>query len=194
VAREVRALIRRLSAANPLWGAPRLAGELAKIGIAVPKSTVEKYRVRRRGPASPTWMTFLRTHAADLISTDFFVVPTVNFQVLFVFLVHAHIGAGSCTSMSPPTPPHSGPGSKLLRLSPTSARHAIYSATAITSTAKTFNAEFVAWRWSRFSPRRVAAAIAVHHTCTSLAAAGQVRSERATRSDSQDSCPSVRIF
>jgi len=60
----VRVLIRRLSAANPLWGAPRIVGELRKIGIDVTKATVEKYMVRRRGPASPTWMTFLRTHAA----------------------------------------------------------------------------------------------------------------------------------
>ena len=86
----MRVLIRRLSAANPLWGSPKIVGELAKIGITATKSTVEKYMVRRRGPASPTWMTFLRTHAAEMISCDFFVVPTVKHQVLFVFLILAH--------------------------------------------------------------------------------------------------------
>jgi len=90
VAREVRVLIRRLSAANPLWGAPRIVGELRKIGIDVTKATVEKYMVRRRGPAYPTWMIFLRTHAAEMISCDFFIVPTVKHQVLFVFLILAH--------------------------------------------------------------------------------------------------------
>ena len=62
VAKEVRVLIRRLSAASPLWGAPRIVHELAKMGISVTKATVEKYMVRRRGTASPTWMTPLRTH------------------------------------------------------------------------------------------------------------------------------------
>jgi transposase InsO family protein len=90
VAREVRALIRRLSAANPLWGAPRILGELHKIGIDVAKSTVEKYRIRPPRPVSPTWMAFLKTHATEMISIDFFVVPTVKFEILFVFLILAH--------------------------------------------------------------------------------------------------------
>jgi transposase InsO family protein len=90
VAKQVRILIRRLSSANPLWGAPRIVGELAKIGIDVAKTTVEKYMVRPRGPTSPTWTTFLRTHPAEMISIDFFVVPTVKFQVLFVFLILAY--------------------------------------------------------------------------------------------------------
>lgn len=90
MAKEVRALIRRMSRANPLWGAPRIVGELHKIGIDLAQSTVEKYMVRRHGPSSPTWMTFLRTHAANMISIDFFVVPTVTFEIFFVFLVLAH--------------------------------------------------------------------------------------------------------
>ena len=89
MAKEVRALIRRMSRANPLWGAPRIIGELRKIGIDLAQSTVEKYMVRRQGPSSPTWMTFLRTHGADMISIDFFVVPTVTFEIFFVFLVLA---------------------------------------------------------------------------------------------------------
>jgi len=90
VAREVRDLIRRMSTANPLWGAPRTVGELRKIGIEVAKSTVERYRIRPRRPVSPTWMAFLKNHAAEMISIDFFVVPTVKFEILFVFLILAH--------------------------------------------------------------------------------------------------------
>jgi putative transposase len=90
VAKEVRDLIRRLSSANSLWGSPRIVGELRKIGIDVAKSTVEKYMVRPRKPSSSTWKAFLKNHLADTISIDFFVVPTVRFHVLYVFLVLAH--------------------------------------------------------------------------------------------------------
>jgi transposase InsO family protein len=90
VAREVRDLIRRMSSANPLWGAPKIIDELRKIGIDVVKSTVEKYMVRSPTPSTPTWITFLRNHAPDMISIDFFVVPTVRFHILFVFLILVH--------------------------------------------------------------------------------------------------------
>jgi len=76
--------------ANPTWGAPRIVGELRKLGIEVAKSTVEKYQVRPRMPSSPTWKTFLKTHVRDLVSLDFFVVPTVTHRVLFVLLILAH--------------------------------------------------------------------------------------------------------
>ena len=87
---KIRQLIRRMSKANPHWGSPRIVGELAKIGIVVAKSTVEKYMVRKRKPPSPTWRAFLSNHAKDLVSIDFFVVPTVRFEVLFVLIVLAH--------------------------------------------------------------------------------------------------------
>ncbi len=90
VPREVRDLIRKMSAANPLWGAPRIVGELGKIGIDLPKSTVAKYMVRPRRPPSATWRAFLKNHIKDLVAVDFFVVPTVRNQVLFVFLILAH--------------------------------------------------------------------------------------------------------
>jgi putative transposase len=90
IAREVRDLIRTMWQANPTWGAPRIVGELRKLGIAVAKSTVEKYRVRLRKPPSPTWKTFLKTHTRDLVTLDFFVVPTVTFRVLFVLVILAH--------------------------------------------------------------------------------------------------------
>jgi len=89
VSPEIRHLIRRMSSANPLWGSPRIVGELRKIGIDVAKSTVERYMVRRPRPASPTWKAFLRNHVNDLVSIDFFVVPTIRFRLLFVFLVLA---------------------------------------------------------------------------------------------------------
>src|SRR6516164_9727395 len=87
---EVRQLIRKMSSANPLWGAPRIHGEMLKLGIEVSQATVAKYMVRRRKPPSQMWRTFLNNHAKQLVSTDFFVVPTVTFRVLDVFVVLAH--------------------------------------------------------------------------------------------------------
>jgi transposase InsO family protein len=73
-----------------MWGAPRIVGELRKLGIHVAKSTVEKYRVHARKPPSPTWKPFLKNHVRDLVALDFFVVPTVTHNVLFVLLILAH--------------------------------------------------------------------------------------------------------
>ncbi len=90
VAREVRDLIRRMSSANPLWGSPRILGELSRVGIVVAKSTVEKYMVLSRKLPSPTWKAFLNNHITDIVAIDFFVVPTVRNKILYVFLVLAH--------------------------------------------------------------------------------------------------------
>jgi putative transposase len=90
VAKEVQSLIHRMSLANPTWGVPRIVGELRKLGIHVAKSTVEKYRARPRKPPSPTWKAFLKNHVQDLVSLDFFVVPTVTHKILFVLLILAH--------------------------------------------------------------------------------------------------------
>ena len=87
---QIRQLIRRMSSANPLWGTPRIVGELRKLGIEVAKSTVDKYRVRPRKPSSPAWKAFLTTHVTDLVSIDFFIVPTIRFKLLFVLVVLAH--------------------------------------------------------------------------------------------------------
>ena len=86
---EVRKLIKRMATAN-LWGAPRIHGELLKLGIEISEATVSKYLPRRRKPPSQTWRSFLENHVGSLVSVDFFVVPTVVFQVLFVFVVSAH--------------------------------------------------------------------------------------------------------
>jgi len=83
-------LIRKMSEAIISWGSPRIVGELRKLGIDVAKSTVEKYRVRSRKPSSPTWKAFRNNHVRDLVSIDFFVVPTVRNKVLFVLVVLAH--------------------------------------------------------------------------------------------------------
>jgi putative transposase len=88
--REIQELIKRMSMANPRWGAPRIHGELQKLGIQVSECTVAKYMVRPRRPSSQTWRTFLKNHTCDLVSTDFFVVPTATFRLLFVFLVLSH--------------------------------------------------------------------------------------------------------
>ena len=79
-----------MAEANPLWGAPRIHGELRKLGLQISQATVSKYLVRRRTPPSQTWRTFLANHVGTLVSVDFFVVPTVLFKVLFVFVVLAH--------------------------------------------------------------------------------------------------------
>jgi len=87
---EVRELICRMSRANPLWGAPRIHGELLKLGIEVGETSVSKYMDRNRRPPSQTWRTFLENHVKTLVSVDFFTVPTIRFEVLYVFLVLAH--------------------------------------------------------------------------------------------------------
>jgi len=87
---DVRALIREMSTMNPLWGAPRIHGELQKLGISVSQSTVAKYMQRPRRPPSQTWRTFLTNHASQIMAADFFVVPTVTFRLLFVLVILAH--------------------------------------------------------------------------------------------------------
>ncbi len=87
VPREIRDLIRSMSRSNPLWGAPRIHGELLKLGVTVSQATVSKYMIRHQKPPSQTWRTFLSNHAKDIVSIDFFTVPIATFRVLFVFLV-----------------------------------------------------------------------------------------------------------
>jgi transposase InsO family protein len=87
---EVRDLIRQMSAANPLWGAPRIHGELLKLGIDVSQTTVARYMVRSRKPPSQTWRTFLDNHVPQLASLDFFIVPTATFRLLYVLVILSH--------------------------------------------------------------------------------------------------------
>jgi hypothetical protein len=90
VCQETRKLIRQMSHDNPLWGAPRIQGELLKLGIDIGETSVAKYMARGRKPPSETWRTFLENHFPTMVSVDFFMVPTIGFQVLYVFLVLAH--------------------------------------------------------------------------------------------------------
>jgi transposase InsO family protein len=90
VSHDVRELIRTMSHANPLWGAPRIHGELRKVGIVVSQATVAKYMVHHHRPPSQTWRTFLSNHARELVAADFFLVPTVMCRVLFVLVILTH--------------------------------------------------------------------------------------------------------
>jgi hypothetical protein len=80
-------LIRRMSAENPLWGAPRIHGELLKLGFEVAQSSVAKYMVKLRGPPSQGWRTFLRNHAPDIAAMDLFIVSTIGFDLLYAFVI-----------------------------------------------------------------------------------------------------------
>jgi hypothetical protein len=84
---ELRVLILRMSVENPLWGAPRIHGELLKLGFEVAQSSVAKYMVKRRGPPSQGWRTFLRNHAPDIAALDLFVVPTIGFDLLYALVI-----------------------------------------------------------------------------------------------------------
>ena len=84
---ELRALIRLMSMENPLWGAPRIHGELLKLGFEVAQSSVAKYMVKRRGPPSQGWRTFLHNHAPDIAAMDLFVVPTIGFDLLYAYII-----------------------------------------------------------------------------------------------------------
>jgi putative transposase len=87
---DVRELIRTMSEGNPLWGAPRIHGELLKLGIEVSQASVAKYMVRHRQPPSQTWRTFLLNHVGQIAAADFFVVPTATYRLLFVLVILAH--------------------------------------------------------------------------------------------------------
>jgi putative transposase len=90
VSPEVRDLIRKMCRENPTWGAPRIHGELLELGVDIGETSVSKYMVRLPKPPSQTWRTFLENRISQLVSVDFFTVPTIRFQVLYVFLGLAH--------------------------------------------------------------------------------------------------------
>ena len=84
---HLRALIRQMSIENPLWGAPRIHGELLKLGYEVAQSSVAKYMVKRRGPPNQGWATFLLNHLPEVAAMDLFVVPTIGFDLLYAFVI-----------------------------------------------------------------------------------------------------------
>src|SRR5213594_2354014 len=87
---EIKVLVMRMAAANPLWGAPRIHGELLKLGVDVAERTVSRLLPKRPTPPSQSWRTLLTNHVRDLVSIDFFTVPTAGLRVLFVLVVLAH--------------------------------------------------------------------------------------------------------
>jgi len=84
---DLRALIRQMSVDNPLWGAPRIHGELLKLGFEIAQSNVAKYMVKRPGPPSQAWRTFLRNHSPNIAAMDLFVAPTIGFRLLYAFII-----------------------------------------------------------------------------------------------------------
>src|SRR6266404_8496640 len=90
VSLEIRELIRQMSTANPLWGAPRIHGELLKLGIKVSQATVGRSMPRRPKAPSPTWRSFLRNHMTDMVALDMFVVATATFRLLYAMIVLGH--------------------------------------------------------------------------------------------------------
>jgi len=95
--KEFRDLVRKMADANPTWGSPRIHGELLKLGIKISERTVARLMPKKRNPPSQAWRTFLDNHVRDLVSIDFFVVPTATFRVLFVLVVLAMIAGASWT-------------------------------------------------------------------------------------------------
>ncbi|EAQ33669.1 Integrase core domain containing protein [Nitrobacter sp. Nb-311A] len=87
---EIRRLIREMSLANPLWGAPGIHGELLKVGIEIGQTSVAKYMARRRAPPSQGWRIFLRNHADGIAAMYLFVVPTISFRLLYGLLIMSH--------------------------------------------------------------------------------------------------------
>src|SRR5262249_49091552 len=90
VAADVRALIRAMAHENPLWGAPRIHGELLKLGVQVSQATVATYMARRTSPPTQSWRSFLANHVSPIAAADFFVVPTATFRLLFVLVSLSH--------------------------------------------------------------------------------------------------------
>ena len=105
---EIRKLIREMSIANPLWGAPRIHGELLKLGIDIGQTSVAKYMVKRRGPPSQGWKTFLHNHADGIAAMDLFVVPTISFRLLYGLLIMGTADDKFCGLASQLTPLQNG--------------------------------------------------------------------------------------
>ena len=154
VAPEVRELIRNMCRANPLWGAPRVHGELAKLGISISQAAVSKYMIRCRKPPSQTWRSFLDNHVEDLVSIDFFTLPTATFRILFVFIILRHDRRASSISMSRSILRQSGPRSRALMLFRGIRRRVTCCETGMESTGRTSNGALRDSTSSRFRRRR----------------------------------------
>ena len=133
---ELRELIRRMSKENPLWGAPRIHGELLKLGFEIAESTVSKYLIRHRGPPSQNWRTFLRNHADAIAGIDLCVVPPLAFECLFAFIVVGHGRRQLLWFAVTGIPPRSGSHNRLWRHSRGTRRRPIWCATMMAHTGR----------------------------------------------------------
>jgi putative transposase len=156
ISSEIRELIRKVSGTNPLWGTPRIVGELGKLGINVAKSTVDKYRVRSRKTPSPTWKAFLKNHINELVSIDFFIVPTIRFKLLFVLIVLAHSRRKVLHFNVTENPTAQWTAQQIVEAFPGAARQSISFEIVMRSTVGHFKSGFTAWGSSRFSAHREA--------------------------------------
>jgi hypothetical protein len=144
-----------MSLANPLWGAPRIHGELLKLGIDIGETTVAKYMTRPRRPSSQTWKTFLKNHMHDIVSTDFVVVPTATFRLLFVFLILSHDRRRIAHLLSLPIPRLNGRHNSSSPRSLGTHHLDIYCVTAMEAMADRFRKLFKRCRFRKFSQLHV---------------------------------------
>jgi hypothetical protein len=150
---EIRQLIREISLANPLWGAPRIHGELLKLGVDVGQTSVAKYMARHRKPPSQGWRTFLSNHADGIASIDLFVVPTISFRVLYGLIVLRH-DRRRILWLGVTIPRPNGLRGKLLRRLAGMSRLGTSFAIATESTEKHLPAEFERWAFATDRRRR----------------------------------------
>jgi hypothetical protein len=151
---DLRALIQRMSIENPLWGAPRIHGELLKLGFTVAQSSVAKYMAKRRGPASQGWHTFLRNHAPDIAAMDLFAVPTISFDLLYAFVI-VRLGRRDLVWINVTTNPTAEwIARQLTEAFPWSATPPTSSAIGIGSTAALSHAECAPWASETSLPHR----------------------------------------
>ena len=151
---NLRALIRRMSIENPLWGAPRIHGELLKLGFAVAQSSVAKYMVKRHGPPSQGWRTFLRNHAPDIAAMDLFVVPTLGFDLLYAFIIIRLNRRDLVWINGTTNPTAEWIARQITEHSPGMRRRATSSAIGIKSMAPSFQADCARWAFGTSRSRR----------------------------------------
>ena len=154
VPREIRALVREMATANPLWGAPRIHGELRTLGVDVSERTVSRLLDRCPRPPSQTWRTFLTNHIASAASMDFFTVPTLTGRVLFVLVVLCHDRRRIVHPTSRRIPRLSGPRNRWSTPFRTTRHLAGFTGIAIASMAPPSSAAWRAWAPPRSCPRR----------------------------------------
>jgi hypothetical protein len=154
VSSDIRKLVRTMAAANPLWGAPRVHGELLKLGFEISERTVSRLMPKRERKPSQTWMTFLRNHIGQLVSSDFFTVSTIQLQVLYVLVSWRTTVAASCMSILQSIRPRSGRRSKWWTRFLRTVHHDISYEIETEFTGTTSLLELKVWASSRFGYRQ----------------------------------------